>query len=131
MTTPVTTRPSGQLTLKDRLSRLGFLDACKLLGPDGAKLIQKSANLWDIKIPDDVFLGEDLFRVSFPEKSSDGKPLTVSITLMAEAKNRLHWTCSECFQACEHVGAVFSLILEEKMALGLAAPPKPRVPVES
>jgi len=64
MTTPVaSTRPSGQLSLKDRLSRLTFLDACKLLGPTGAKLIQKGANLWDIKIEDDVFLGEDLFRV--------------------------------------------------------------------
>jgi SNF2 family DNA or RNA helicase len=29
------------------------------------------------------------------------------------------------------VGAAFSLILEEKLALGLAAPPKPRVPMES
>jgi ERCC4-related helicase len=129
--TPVSTRPSGQLSLKDRLSRLNFTDACKLLGPGGAKLIQKGANLWDIKVDDDVFLGEDLFRVSFPEETYGGKPLTVSITLMAEARQRLHWNCSQCFQACEHVGAALSLILEEKMALGLAVPPKPRVPVES
>jgi hypothetical protein len=40
MMTPVSTRPSGQLSLKDRLSRLNFMDACKLLGPGGAKLIQ-------------------------------------------------------------------------------------------
>ena len=131
MMTPVSTRPSGQLSLKDRLSRLNFTDACKLLGPGGAKLIQKGANLWDIKVDDDVFLGEDLFRVSFPEETYGGKPLTVSITLMAEARQRLHWNCSQCFQACEHVGAALSLILEEKMALGLAVPPKPRVPVES
>src|SRR5579864_6705531 len=129
MTTPVSTRPSGQLSLKDRLSRLTFLDACKLLGPAGAKLIQKGANLWDIKIDEDVFLGDDLFRVRLPE--ANGEPLIVSITLMAEAKQRLHWNCSQCFQACAHVGAAFSLILEEKTALGLAAPPKPRVPIES
>ncbi len=30
-----------------------------------------------------------------------------------------------------HIGAAFSLILDEKMALGLAAPPLERVPVES
>src|SRR5260370_40395006 len=98
MTTPVaTTRPSGQLSLKDRLSRLSFLEACKLLGPAGAKLIQKGANLWEIKIEEDVFLGEDLFRLRLPEDTPDGQPLTVSITLMAEARQRLHWNCSQCF----------------------------------
>jgi len=131
MTTPATTRPRGQLTLKDRLSRLTFIDACKLIGPSGSKLIQKGGNLWDIKIEEDVFLGDDLFRLRLPAKTPDSQPLTVSITLMAEARQRLHWNCSQCFQACEHVGAAFSLILEDKLALGLAAPPKPRVPVES
>ena len=131
MMTPISTRPSGQLSLKDRLSRLNFADACKLLGPKGAKLIQNGANLWDVKIDEDVFLGEDLFRLSLPGETDDGKPLTVTITLMAEAQKRLHWNCSRCFQACEHVGAALSLILEEKLALGLAAPPRPRVPVES
>jgi SNF2-related domain/Helicase conserved C-terminal domain len=131
MTTPTVTRPRGQLTLRDRLSRLTFLDACKLLGPSGAKLIQKGGNLWDIKIADDVFLGDDLFRLRLPEKTRGGQPLTVSITLMSEAKQRLHWNCSQCFHACEHVGAALSLILEDKLALGLAAPPTPRVPIES
>ncbi|MCH8840535.1 MAG: DEAD/DEAH box helicase, partial [Planctomycetes bacterium] len=32
---------------------------------------------------------------------------------------------------CEHAGAAFALMLEEKTALGLAAPPPERVPVES
>jgi hypothetical protein len=131
MTTPAaTTRPSGQLSLKDRLSRLTFVDACKVLGPSGAKLIQKSANLWDTKI-EDVHLGEDLFRLRLPEPGGDGEPIIVTITLMAEARQRLHWNCTQCIQACEHVGAAFSLILEEKLALGLAAPPKARVPIES
>jgi len=132
MTTPVaTTRPSGQLSLKDRLSRLTFVDACKLLGPTGAKLIQTSANLWDIKIAEDVVLGEDLFLLRLPGRAKDDQPAEVTIKLMPEARQRLHWNCSLCFQACEHVGAAFSLILEEKLALGLAVPPKPRVPVES
>jgi hypothetical protein len=50
---------------------------------------------------------------------------------MAEARDRLHWHCDQCETACEHVGAAFLLILEEKMALGLAAPPPERKPVES
>jgi hypothetical protein len=132
MTTPAaTTRPSGQLSLKDRLSRLTFTDACKILGPNGVKLIQKGANKWDIKIQEHVVLGEDLFRLCLPEATEDGQPLVVTITLMAEARQRLHWNCTHCFQACEHVGAALSLILEDKTALGLAAPPKPRVAVDS
>jgi superfamily II DNA or RNA helicase len=125
------TRPGALLTLKDRLSRLGFLDACKLLGPNGKKLIQQSGNLWDFKIAEDVHLGADLFRLRIPGEYVGEQPVTVSITLMAEARNRLHWRCNKCREACEHVGAAFSLILEEKLKLGLAAPPKPRVPVES
>ncbi len=137
MKTPVTktlvtkTLPSAKLTLKDRLSRLTFLDACKLLGPEGKRLIQMGANAWPLKIAADVLLGEDLFRLSIPGEFVNGQPVVVTITLLAEVPQRLCWNCTACDGACEHVGAAFSLILEEKMALGLAAPPKPRVPVES
>jgi len=132
MTTRVTkTLPSARLTLKDRLSRLTFIDACKLLGPEGKKLIQKNANAWDWKIGEDMFLGDDLFRLRFPGEFVDHQPVVVTITLMAEAPQRLCWNCTKCAGACVHVGGALSLILEEKLALGLAAPPKPRVPVES
>src|SRR5258708_4758596 len=132
MTTQVMkTRPSGQLTLRDRLSRLTYLEACKLLGPEGKKLIQK-ANQWEFKIAEHVYLGDDLFRLRFPGESANGQPLVVTITLMAEARNRLNFNCTRCDGACEHIGAAFSLILEDKTPLGLAAaPPPPRVPVES
>lgn len=127
----MTTRPRGRLSLQDKLSHLTFSQACKLLGPQGKKLIQQSANLWDFKIEEDVFLGDDLFRLRFPGESADGGPLVVTITLMAEARQRLHFNCTRCTEACEHAGAAFSLILEEKLALGLAAAPQPRVAVES
>ncbi len=124
-------RPADQLTLKDRLSRLTFHEAVKLLGADGKALIQRSANKWDFKIAEDVYLGDDLFRLKFPEESEDGRPLIVTMTLKAEATQRLHWNCTNCDSACEHVGAALSLILEDKLRLGLAAKPQPRVPVES
>lgn len=130
-TSTAKTRPSGRLSLKDRLSHLTFVEACKLLGPHGKKLIQQSANLWDFKIEEDVFFGDDLFRLRFPGESDDGRPLVVTITLMAEVPQRLHYNCTRCSQACEHAGAAFSLILEEKSGLGLAAAPQLRVPVES
>ena len=38
-----------------------------------------------INIEEDVFLGEDLFRLRIPGEMVGGQPLTVSITLMAEA----------------------------------------------
>ena len=98
-------RPSEKLTLKDRLSRLTFLEACKLLGPEGKKLIQRNANSWDFKIEEDVHLGDDLFRLRFPGETVDGQPLTVTITLMAEAPQRLHWNCTRCDGTCEHVGS--------------------------
>jgi hypothetical protein len=66
----------------------------------------------------------DLFRLALPGA-------IVTITLKADAPRRLHWSCSACEGACEHAGAAFALILEEKMALGLAEPPRERVPMES
>lgn len=132
MTTAVTkTLPSHLLSLKDRLSRLTFVEAMKLLGPQGKGLIQQNANVWEFKLKDDVYLGDDLFRLRFPERGKNREPIIVTMTLMAESRNRLHWNCTECDTLCAHVGAAFSLILEEKMALGLAAPPKPRLPKET
>ena len=124
------TKPSERLTLRDRLSRLTFTDACKLLGDDGKRLIQAGSK-WEIKLPDDVYLGGDLLRVSLGHDNS-GRPIVATITLMAEARQRLHSHCTLCGGACVHLGAALSLVLEEKTALGLAAaPPEPRKPVES
>ena len=112
-----------ELTLKDRLSRLTFAQACKLLGPGGDRLIRAGGG-WEIDIDEQVYLGDDLFRLRL-----DGA--VVTITPISSARDRLHWNCTRCHGACEHVGAAFSLVLEEKMALGLAVPPPERVPVES
>ncbi len=112
-----------ELTLKDRLSRLTYLQACKLLGTEGVQLIREGGG-YEIDIDGDVYFRGDLFRLRLNKT-------VVTITLMAEAKQRLHWNCTTCNSACAHVGAALSLILEEKMALGLAAPPPERIPVES
>jgi len=119
----VTTKPRHRLTLKDRLSRLTFTQACKYLGEEGRRLIQHGGQR-EINLDEQVYLRGDLFRLKFPEA-------VVTITLMADAKNRLHWNCTACEFPCEHAGAAFSLILEEKTSLGLATPPPERVPVES
>lgn len=119
----MTTKANHRLTLKDRLSRLNFTQACKLLGEEGRQLIQRGGK-FEINLDEQVYLEGDLFRVKFEDA-------VVTMTLMAEAKDRLHWNCTACQWPCEHAGAAFSLVLEEKTALGLAAPPPERIPVES
>jgi superfamily II DNA or RNA helicase len=125
----MTIKASSQLTLRDRLSRLTFVQACKLIGPQGKRLIQQGGK-WEFNLAEDAYLGDDLFRLKFPAPDGQTGPI-VTITLMAEARDRLHWRCDHCPGACEHVGAAFSVVLEDKMQLGLAAPPPERVPVES
>ena len=119
----MTTKPRHRLTLKDRLSRLTFTQACKYLGEHGRRLIQQGGQR-EFDLDEQVYLRGDLFRLKLPEA-------VVTVTLMASANNRLHWNCTTCDFPCEHAGAAFSLILEEKTALGLATPPPERVPVES
>src|SRR5437867_5786285 len=126
------TKKSTELTLIDKLSRLSYSQTLKLLGSDGPKLL-RAGDRWDFRIEDDVYLGENLFRLKFPliAGESESARVAVTISLMEGAYDRLHWRCTACESLCEHIGAAFALILDEKMALGLAAPPRERVPVES
>jgi superfamily II DNA or RNA helicase len=125
----MTTKTSRELSLHDRLSRLGFLQACKLLGENGGKLIQAGAR-YEIDIDEQVSSSGDAFRLQLPSPTS-ASDVVVTITRAEDGRQWLRWNCSACETACEHAGAAFSLILEEKMALGLAAPPPERTPVES
>ena len=61
-TTPRAAAPSID-NLRDRLSRLSYTDACKVLGPSGGQLIARSANLWDLNPVEDLFISGDLFRL--------------------------------------------------------------------
>ncbi|MFM9965588.1 MAG: DEAD/DEAH box helicase [Planctomycetaceae bacterium] len=117
-----TTKRSAALTLWDRLSRLDFEQACKLLGPRAKKLIMQGAGTWDIDIDSQVKLTDSRFRVDFGSVD-DGRKSFVTVTLQDNATYRLDWNCSVCTEPCLHVGAAFALLLENKVELGLAAPP--------
>jgi SNF2-related domain/Helicase conserved C-terminal domain/SWIM zinc finger len=119
----VLTKPSAELTLFDRLSRLDFAGATKLLGPDGDRLITAGGK-YDIDIAAQVEFDRNRFRLALDSA-------TVTLVLNAAARDRLEWHCSACNVPCEHAGAAFSLILEEKLALSLANTPPEREPVES
>ena len=125
------TKKSRDLTLIDKLSRLSYSQTLKLLGSDAPKLL-RAGNRWDFRIGGGRVPGRGLVppEVSTGDRRVNRRPLS-TIRLMAESYDRLHWSCTACESLCEHVGAAFSLILDEKMALGLSAPPPERVPVES
>ena len=125
------TKKSKKLTLKDRLSRLTYVQAVKLLGSEGPQLIRQGASYDDIDIERDVYFRGDLFRLKLRGAAGRGKDAVVTITAMAEARNRLHFNCTTCETVCEHIGAAVSLVLEEKTALGLAVAPDEKRPIET
>ena len=123
------TKKSKKLNLKDRLSRLTYVASCQLLGPNGKQLIQEGGKYDSIDVERDVFLGDDLLRLNLRDYSPN-QDVVVTLTLMASEKNRLRWNCTVCEDNCQHVGAAFSLILEDKYALGLSDPPIQDIPLE-
>jgi len=108
------------LTLHDRLSQLSFLDACKLLGPGGAAVIRRGGAL-DIDVADQVSATGKRFELRVPRPA--GPDAVVAMWLADDRLRRLRWRCSACTGVCDHVGAAFSTVLEDKVALGLAQPP--------
>ena len=111
------------INLKDMLSHLSFIEAGKLLGPQGQKHII-SGGKWEIDLDEQVVLKRDLFHLDLGEAG-------VTIRLDPAKNHKIDIACSACPVYCDHQGAALSLILEEKLALGLAEPPKERVPIES
>jgi len=110
-------------TLKDKLSHLTYAQAVKLLGPRGKELLTVGGK-FDIDISEQVSLNAERFQLQL-------EGVLVDVHLNSMKHRRIDMSCSLCPGICEHQGAALSLILEEKMALGLAAPPPERVPVES
>ncbi|MEI7671338.1 MAG: DEAD/DEAH box helicase [Deltaproteobacteria bacterium] len=110
-------------TLKDKLSHLTYQQATKLLGAQGKELLMAGGK-FDIDVFEQVTLDDESFQLKL-----EGS--IVDIRLDSLKHQRIQMTCSTCPVICDHQGAALSVILEEKMALGLAAPPPERVPVES
>lgn len=111
--------PGQSITLNDKLSRLGYRQAVKLLGAGGEALLQQGG-LYDIDLDQDVRLDEQQFRLLLPDAE-------LSIHLNGKKRSLLGWCCSCGKQRCEHIAAALSLILEEKTPLGLSkAPPEPQ-----
>jgi len=111
------------ITLKDKLSHLSYTQACKMIGAQGKQLIMAGGK-YDIDLFEQVTLTSERFHLNLAEAA-------VEIALDPLKPRRLSIGCSVCSVACEHQGAALSLILEEKLSLGLSAPPPERIPMES
>ncbi len=114
---------TATLTLRDVLSHLSYTRARKLLGPHGVVLL-RSGGQKTIDIDGQV-------RMDAHSLTLDCGESVVTLRLSDAASGRIDFSCSTCAKPCEHVGAALSLILEEKLALGLAVAPKETVPLET
>lgn len=111
------------ITLKDKLSHLSYIQACKLLGEKGKQLILEGGK-WDVDLYEQIKLNNERFSLNLGDT-------VVEISLNPANPRRLRLECNRCSGVCEHQGAALSIILEEKLSLGLSAPPPERVPMES
>ena len=115
------TKDSSKLTLRDRLSRLTFAQACKWLGTDGPRWMRQTVRA-EVDPANDVLLDDDTLQITFPGMAVG----TVVVTLQRDARGRdgVKWACSESADAEIWCATALTFVLEEKLALGLAAPPE-------
>lgn len=119
------TKASHQLTLHDKLSRLSPLQAKKLLGDAAAALMPK-AGREEIDIATQVLFTAEQFQVVFPAKQ-----VVVNFALHPSYRDRLQIVCSHGGEVGDYYrAAAVSLILEEKLTLGLSAEPDENTPWE-
>jgi SNF2-related domain/Helicase conserved C-terminal domain/SWIM zinc finger len=113
-----------------RLGSLTYSQACGLLGDEGAGLLAKGGQIFDMEFDRDVFLGGDLFRVRVEDAQIDGGLAIATITLQSNRNKQLQCNCNVCEVPCRHLGAALNYLLEAKSVLGLAVPPDETVPLE-
>jgi len=101
--------------LRDVLSRLGYADVKRALGPSCDGLLREGGRQ-EIDLETQVRLDEKRFTLVLGRS-------VATIHLADDRNKRIAFACTTCAAPCAHVGAAFSLVLEEKLALGLSAPP--------
>ncbi|MDR3210480.1 MAG: hypothetical protein LBU79_01010, partial [Planctomycetota bacterium] len=94
------TNDKNELVLRDILANLTFLQAAKLLGPEGRRLLSKSSSLTDnLDLETAIHLGDASLVVDLAEAR-------VTVTPTAEPNRRLALRCSACQSPennCEHI----------------------------
>jgi len=125
-------RGKRRIGIRDRLGRLTYRGACRLLADEHeeAEARLRKGGRFEINLPRDVYLGGDTLRVNVPDPDLDGFA-TVTIVEMTSKPQGLHVNCERCEIRCDHISAVLGMLLDEKLTLGLSAPPDPNEPVEN
>ena len=126
----VTRKGRKRIGIRDRLGQLTYRGACRLLadGEEGESRLRKGGQ-FEINIARDVHLGGDTLRVSVPDPQLPQAFAQVTIVEMTNKPRGLHLNCEQCEVRCDHIAAVLGLVLDEKLALGISAPPDPSEPV--
>lgn len=103
-------------TLRDRLSRLSYEKAASLLGSKGKQLLKFGVKS-QIDIDTDVEITKNVFRIKVEDA-------LVSVIDDDRSVSKMRIICSVCNHLnCEHKGAAFAMLLDNKTPLGLAKPP--------
>jgi hypothetical protein len=128
----VTRKGRKRIGIRDRLGQLTYRGACRLLadGEEGESRLRKGGQ-FEIDIARDVHLGGDTLRVSVPDPQLPAAFAQVTIVEMTNKPRGLHLNCEQCEVRCDHIAAVLGFVLDEKLALGISAPPDPAEPVEN
>ena len=61
-----------------------------------------------------------------PSATLPGGQAIVTVVEMTNKPKGLHLNCEQCEIRCDHIAGVLGLVLDEKLTLGLSAPPDPR-----
>jgi hypothetical protein len=114
-------------SIRDQLANLTLARVKKLLGTEGARLLQLGSG-YEPSIEEDLVFRDDAVELKFPQEQVRDRggwaPTIASITQVKMAKEGLRLDCTQCGTGeCPHTGALLSLILEDKRALGLATTP--------
>ena len=101
------------------------------MGDEDGEARLRQGGRFEINLPRDVYLGGDTLRVSVPDPELPDKQAIVTVVEMTNKPKGLHLNCEQCQVRCDHIAAVLGMVLDEKLTLGLSAPPDPSEPIET
>lgn len=126
-----TRKRKRKIGIRDRLGQLTYRGACRLMGDgeDGVTRLRRGGRC-EINVPADIYLRGDTFRAKVFDPDL-GETVTVTIVEMTNKPQGLNLNCDRCQTRCDHIAAALGLVLDEKLTLGLSAPPDPNEPIEN
>ncbi|MEZ6090124.1 MAG: hypothetical protein R3C05_19270 [Pirellulaceae bacterium] len=116
---------SKRIGIRDRLGRLTYRGACRMMATDSedGPTRLRGGSRFDINIARDVHLGGDILRVNVSDPNLDRGYAIVTIVEQTRQPSGLLTNCDQCQSRCEHTAAVLSMVLDDRMTLGLSAAP--------